>query len=364
MHRYDERVRSMFFQTILYASALSLLGCGSGFAPYILPTFAGGTPPYAYYHAYGDSITFGATLKDPPTQAYPALVAKADGLTLTNLAIPSDQACDVPTRQIFPAQDSPTLSTAGLYSLLIGTNDFGIKGPGPYEPVFNLCHQAAISWLALPAEDKILSTSPTVLATGPVSVETANHWNALTTNGIGASITFPFTRSINGSVYIWYRIRDGSPGTFTYSLDGVQAGSAATATVPAIATLNGSNNSLALLRLPGVSAGQHKLILTQTSTGLAGLGVVAIGLPPMTAQTKLPLVLVGTISKTIGQDCPFCDIYTKDITDNVSKLAAEGLNVKDFTSGKYLSPADLNDTVHPNTAGQLDIAHAVLDVLN
>ena len=105
-----------------------------------------------FYHAYGDSITYGYTLADPSTQAYPALLARSTGLPLENYAIGGDQACDVPTRQIFPHVDNPSIAAKGLYSILISTNDIQVKGAGDYETVFKLCLDASIAWLALPTE--------------------------------------------------------------------------------------------------------------------------------------------------------------------------------------------------------------------
>ena len=250
--------------------------------------------------------------------------------------------------------------------MLIGTNDVGIKGIGPYEAVFKVCQQAFIAWLALPAEQKVLATSKAVTTTGSSSLETANNWNALTTHGAGASITFPFTTSAAGAVYAWYRIRDGSTGTFTYAVDGVELGSGSSATTPAMQTQNGTSDSLGLLRLASVAAGQHSMTFTQSSAGANGVGVVAIGLPGVaTTATALPLVLVGTLTKGL-QPCAFCEIYNQDISGNVAIFAGDGLNVKVFTAGKYMSgtTADMADVVHPNATGHIEVAHAVLDVLN
>ena len=105
------------------------------------------------YHAYGDSITYGETL--PHTSlAYPSLIAGDRKLTLSNYAIPGDQACDLPTHQIFPNSDNPVAGAFPLYTLLIGTNDVDERGAQDYLNVYNLCAQASIAWLALPADLK------------------------------------------------------------------------------------------------------------------------------------------------------------------------------------------------------------------
>ena len=119
----------------------------------------------AQYRAYGDSITSGSTLSGLE-KPYPAFVAEDVKVTYANNALPRDQACDVPTRQIFPNQDAPTLASHPVYTLLVGTNDAAIKGAGAYEAVFRLCHQAAISWLAIPGEYKVLAGGSEVTTTG------------------------------------------------------------------------------------------------------------------------------------------------------------------------------------------------------
>lgn len=364
------RLLLLFFAVT--ATMLGLAGCGSGlgYVPYALPVFAGGTPAYALYHAYGDSITFGYTLADPATEAYPSLAAKAMGLVLSDRGIPVDMACDVATRQIFPAADMPAQGSHGLYSVLISTNDVDIKGRGPYEAVFNLCHQAAVAWLAVPVETKVLATSRAVTASGTVTMETANHWNALRTGAKGSSVSFPFTRAESGPVYVWYRLRDGSAGRWTYALDGVVLGEGTTATDPAIETQNGGTDSLALLRLPLVPAGAHTLTFAQTNAGAGGVGVVAIGWPPSAGQVGGPTVLVGTTPKQLdgssavcAVDEGACDAYIADITANAMLLAGDGLRVQMFDSRKYMrgTGVDMTDHVHPNAWGHTEIAHAFLD---
>jgi hypothetical protein len=86
------------------------------------------------YHAYGDSITFGSFLRYEDL-TYPNLIARDHLLYLLRYALPSEQACDVPTRQIFPHQDGLTGEVAPLYTLLIGTNDADVKGKGSYEAI-------------------------------------------------------------------------------------------------------------------------------------------------------------------------------------------------------------------------------------
>lgn len=325
----------------------------------------------AYYHSFGDSITYGYDLTDRLTQAYPFLISVASGIPVMDYGLDADQACDVTARQIFPHADASTLAQQGLYTLLISTNDVDHKGIGPYEAVFNLCHQAAISWLALPSEFKVLATSSQVSTTGQVILDKTDNWNSLITMAQNASVTFKFSRATDGPVYIWHRIIDNNPGTFDYLLDNQLIGSGKTATNPDIFTLNGTNDSLALLRLPMVSSGSHTLTFVQTSGAAAGFAVTAIGLPPGEVQAGFPRVLVGTTprqepgSTCSNADNP-CAAYIADITANVNLIAGDGLDVELFDSRKYTTGTgvDMVDSLHPNPLGHYEIARSVADVLN
>ncbi len=349
-----------------------LTGCGNSDFSSGPPVHGGsaGDPPY---HAYGDSITAGYGLTNPGTDEYPVLLANVESRYLTNAALPGDQACDIPTRQIFPAADSPTTATPTLYTVLISTNDVDVKGSGTYESVFNLCHQATLAWLATPAQAKILASASSVTTTGATHIDTTAGFNALTTDAQGATITFNFSRTTPGPVYVWYRITDNSKGTFTYTLDSTTSATIKSTTTPAIQTQNGSISSLALLRIPGVALGAHTITLTQTSTAGGGMGIVAIGIPPSTRLAGSPRVLVGTTPLQLtpsGAPCGGglaidpCPLYTADITANANLLASDGLDIEIFTTTKYETgtAADLADIVHPNAQGHREILHAITDI--
>jgi lysophospholipase L1-like esterase len=326
------------------------------------------SPPGGTYHAYGDSITFGVALENARTQAYPALVAAHERVALWNYAIPGDQACDIPTKQIFRHRDNPPLAGHREYSILIGTNDVNVKGAGPYESVFQVCHQAAASWLAIPAEYKVLATSSAVTTSGPGKMDRSNHWNAWTTTGTGSSVTFPITLPVSEPVYAWPRISDSNPATYTYSLDGVVLGAASTQTTPKIHTQKGTTDSLGFLRFPSVAAGKHMVTFTQTSAGNNGVSVVGIGTPAGSQPGDLPRVLLGTIPyeydsgkcNVAVSDVP-CQEYIEIIEADLNLLLADGLNVSLFDTRKYLpaTAQDMYDAFHPNALGHIELSHAV-----
>ena len=319
----------------------------------------------AQYRAYGDSITEGYTLI-APQKPFPAFVAYYESVTYADNAIGGDQACDVPTMQIFPNEDFPTLAAHPTYTLLIGTNDVVVKGIGPYEAVFILCHEASISWLAVPAEFKVLANGNGVTTMGPGMLDTSNNWNAWTTQGLGSSVSFTITTTQTGPIYAWPRIDDNNPGTYTYSLDGVVIGAASTQTTPIIATGKGTTNSLGFIRFPLVPAGTHVVTFMQTSAGANGVSVLGIGTPNGTTIGKLPTVLVGTIPfEQGGSICnppgSPCQEYIQDIEADVNLFSADGLSVRLFDTRKFMSGSavEMNDDWHPNEYGQFLLSLSV-----
>ena len=350
------------FASLLVLGALAGCNSDSSFVP-VVPT------AQAQYRAYGDSITHGYFLSDPLHQAYPTLVAEFENVTFANNAIDGDEACDIPTRQLFPNNDSPTLETHPTYSVLIGTNDVDRPDDLAYEPIFALCHRATVSWVAVPAEYKVLAGGSGASTTGRGSLDTANNWNAWTTAGQGSSVSFKITTSSKGPIYAWPLIDDNSDGTYTYALDGTVIGSSQMRTTPKLATKNGSTQSLGFIRIDKVAAGTHVVTFTQTSAGSDGISIVGIGTPAGTASGTLPTVLAGTIpyqNRPSGKyKCvpgePVCLAFIKDIEDNVAMFTADGLDLKIFDTRKYMhgTPAEMADPLHPNALGQKEIGYSV-----
>ncbi len=343
-------------------AVLAVLACLSGCASVELNS-------NAPYFALGDFLTDGATLSNPSQQAYPTLVSREKNAPLTNLANAGDQACDVPARQIFPNSVSPTLASHATYSLLIGVNDVDIQGDGAYEQVFVQCHQAALAWLALPAEGKVLAGSAGFVADGPGQIDTTNGWNAWTTQGQGSTVSFTITMTASGPIYAWPLIDDASTATYGYALDGVQTGTSAVQTSPQMATKNGTTRSLGFLRWPWAPAGRHTVTFIQISTGTSGISVVGIGAPSALPAGQLPAVLAGTVPYQLhtGQnvgcqatDAP-CLAYNSDILADVNMFAGDGLNVLLFDTRQYLqgTAVEMSDAVHPNAKGQEKLSEAV-----
>ncbi len=346
---------------LVLSIAVSLAGCGKGnFFAKVPLTDVGPVTGYALYHAYGDSITAGVGVQDQ-SFVYASLVADYNKLPVTNYAYSGDESCDVPARQIFGHNDSPALTSAGFYSLLIGTNDVDIRGSGAGESTYNLCDQAAISWLATPLESKLLATAAPVQATGANHLETQNNYNALTTDELGATITFRFSRSATAPVYLWYRITDGNPGTFTCTLDAGADTAFVNAPYPGVQTPNQTTSSVGLYRFAAISAGNHTLRCTQRSSASSGMGLVAIGGPPVAGTKSRPRLLVGLLTPQLnGARSADLAAYDADIRANVALFAGDGLDVELFDPTRTMTgtSADLFDQLHPNTVGHQEMFQA------
>ena len=368
------RLSNATLALVVSALTLALIGCSdiiepiaSGMLyPCTLPaslptgslTYTGTT-----YHAYGDSITFGFML--PSVQdAYPYLVSSDRALTLNDNGVNGAQACDLSPAQIFPHDDNPTLASNMLYTVMIGTNDAARDIPG-YTAVFAQCHQAAVAWLAVPAESKVGTTAAGVTTKGRGRVDTSNHWNAWVTTVPGASISFPISVVASRPVYVWARIIDGDDGGFNYSVDGAVIGSATTGTTPVIKTSQSNSNSLSLIRIPSVSAGPHTITLTQTSS-TGTMEIVAVGVPPASG-TGLPNVLVGDLPYAVNTASTGCSTtatpslrYMAEIQKTVVMLSGDGLNVRYVPTREYMfgTVAEMADMVHPNQRGHVELSKA------
>jgi hypothetical protein len=164
-------------------------------------------------------------------------------------------------------------------------------------------------------------------------------------------------------------IDDRNAATYTYSLDGVVIGSGNMQTSPQMATQNGTSRSLGFIRIPDVSSGTHVVTFTQSSTGTRGISVIGIGSPVGQTSNKLPTVLVGTITYQLMEggegactvsDAP-CLQYIQDERTVVDLLASDGLDVRIFDTRQYMhgTASEMNDSLHPNAFGQVELSHSV-----
>ena len=328
---------------------------------------------FPHYAAFGDSITYGAGLGDRQTEAYPYLVAGSEHVKVFDYAYPGDQACDIPTHQVFQYGENPALAAHEVSSVLIGTNDVDFRGAGAYEQVFLQCHRAVLAWQGLPAEYKVVRGEGGFDTRGRGSVTDFRSVRIWMTGEQGAEIRTTITLAQKGSIYAWPVIDDASDATYSYALDARVIGNATVRTDPLISTRNGTTRSVGLVRIPNVPAGKHVVTFVQTSTGDKGVSVMGIGSPGVRAGEALPIVLAGTVPFQLhddrvragcrADDSP-CLQYIEDIKNDVAMFVGDGLDVKLFDTRKYMfgTAAEMVDGVHPNALGQRELAKSVEDV--
>ena len=319
----------------------------------------------SWYNAFGDSITAGFNLGSPSTQNYSALLAATLNLTETNNAFGGDQACDVFPRQIYGSGTGYTSQPAPLQSLMIGTNDVDTYDAGPYEAIFNTCHQAALAWLGTPRSSRSMAGDDSLAVTGGcINAPSAADYGGLACTAAG-TITTTLTTGGN-AIYIWYTLSDtANPASaFQVSLDGAASGTYTTLPALPLSTRNGGHGSVALIRL--TAAGGLHTVNIRTATG--GIGIQGVGTNPSSGR-DLPRVLATDLPNQFVA-APLASVsaqlaYSADIAANVSLLASDGIDVRLAPTRKYMlgTLAEMHDTLHPNLLGNQHLEAALLSVL-
>lgn len=311
--------------------------------------------------SFGDSITAGYYATG--FFGYSNMLAAYLGLNYQGAGKPGAGACDNtdPTSVFAYATgvySTPSLTNATLYTLMIGTNDVDSYGVGAHEANFDLCNLANMSWLAVPDTSKILAQDCSKSGTWTNdTLPAANNGTSTTVNG--STLTCPLTTT-GGPLYIWYRVTDGSSGTFTYNIDG--AGAVSVNAFPS--TDFGAAEGIVLKRITGVSAGAHSIVITNTSSGQR-VSIWALGPRPSTNYSGSMRTLVGdVIQQENGGRAAGVAAYSADVAAQVALLQGDGLPIVLAPANSYSSTnsADFADSLHPNDAGHTKIRNAFISV--
>jgi len=315
------------------------------------PATASAGPPGTYI-AYGDSITYGAAASSTANQ-YTNLIASDLSALLTNRGVGSTQACDM--AQTIMSNDNPPESQAPLQTTLIGTNDAFVKGAGPYESVFRSCHTASLAWLAIPSSQKIAAQSCTQ----------SGYWEPDTTYlpGIAAKSYSPgaalscSVASYGGPLYLWYRVTDSNAGVFTYSVDGGPPQPVNSFSSTPIATWIGGVNGVFVVRIPGLAAGTHTVLVTVTSSSVS---ILAVGSLNPQAEIGAPEVFAGgVIREQYDSIAASTAAYDADAAADVALLSGDGLPVYFVPVRNFVNAdTDMFDGFHPNDTGHLHLRDA------
>jgi hypothetical protein len=310
------------------------------------------------YIALGDSITYAGYIADP-TQRYQSLVGQALNLNVSSYASPGYTACDEMLLNVIPNNVGITTTSRPLYSLLIGTNDLAQFGVGPGEALFNLCHQAALTWLGVARQNKILiGDAGVTIQSGTWTSSAAFSSCCLSqlTNTAGTgTVRFTFTTS-GGAAYLWYLVQAATAGSFAVSVDSGPPGSATSTLM--MPTLDTVTSTYALLRIP-VAAGTHTFdIAAQSGTvTLFGMGTA----PPAGPSSTVPTVIATDVINALNGPTPGIPEYTSDIQANVALLHSDGLDIRFAPTRGYMlgTPAEMMDSRHPNALGLSELAQAI-----
>ena len=315
------------------------------------------------YAAYGDGVAIGSYLS--PSQAYPNLLAADFGLTAT---INNDNGvfdCINADAKIF-ATSSPALQAAQLVTWLPGVLDATYGGSTlsvSHEQITDSCHKAALSWMAIPAQDKVFAQACT--QAGTWANDTSYGGNYGVTSATNAStLSCPITT--NGApIYAWYRIHDNDGGTFTYSLDGGSPDSVPTNGGNAFSyPVDGTHYGVASIRIPA-TVGAHTVNFTvSSSTGSSNnVSIIGMGTAPGKPYYGMPSVFYGgqlyessdALSASTAQ-------YNADERADAATMQADGLSVNFVDVRKYVnSTSDMTgtgDQYTPNATGQAHIKDA------
>lgn len=328
------------------------------------------------FDAYGDSITYGVAGTSSVDAAYINLLADRRGWAVVNHAVNgsmvADQADYVYVKTVGDSQQS---------TLMLGTNDFRFYKEDVHKMLaYQRGHMALAAWLAIPATKKITGQSASAVAAGTLIY--TGTWvdnTAVYGSTLGRYSAVPgstVTAGVYGStVYLGTIIIDGGTSTFEVTIDGVSYGVFQNSCASGnIVSINGRGYMPQVLRFSGLSENSHEVKIT----------VLTIGLEPiyfdwaagnLGAATKDgPNLWVGNIPRlsTVGYatyggtDNDTVQMYNELIRDNVSLLAADGLNVQLVDSQSRFNNATMLDAdgIHPNDAGHEAIAQAWQESLN
>ncbi len=310
------------------------------------------------YQAFGDGITSGETVS--AGQSYPSLFSSAEGFSGNNFGVANSVACDLLPSAILAHGLGPTQTSAPLSSLMIGTTDLDSYGSA-YLALFTTCDQAAVAWLAIPREYKVLPGDPGAAVTSGSWTTDANDGALRNTTGSG-SLTFSIT-SNGGPVYLWYLLGDALPGSFSLTIDGVAGPTPySTQPTPSIGSrIQSPSLGFALLRFP-LNAGSH-LIEANLQSGTVGILGVATPPSPGTASVH-PTVFVSDIPNQLTT-APVASpgliaAYTQAIQSFVTQFQNDGLDVRLVPTEQTMlgTPAEMADPVDPSPLGQSHLAQA------
>lgn len=310
-------------------------------------------------NCYGDSIIAGtngtatANLPSPTTQNWCAVFANSIGRPLTNNFGVVNSV--LPLTGFLPSANVQTPSTA-VGSIIGGlSNHLSSVGSFSTNIVSGLQNMAV--FLALPNSAKVFGTAMTqsgVWSTTPLFG---------LTNEFSTALNATLTGTVNGTTvyYAYWTSSAGGYGTADVTVDG-GAPTSVNFTSAYVPTGGGTFQPM-LLRISGLSSGNHTVVIKNTSAGNVS-PVMWIAGNQGTPQTPF-VAIASTIDRT-GQTANMATLNAA-VSAMVSLLQADGLNVvyNDISASVSLAataPAQYYaDQIHPTLLGATLMAGAFLN---
>jgi hypothetical protein len=308
--------------------------------------------------AFGDSITFGNGSSNYKTTSYIALLARAEGLALTNL---SAGGTTIPDE--IPVIYAAPIGTNCVCSILTGYNDMRFRGTN----ATSLDHYAetlesALAWMGIPYSCKVR----------PWSAET--NWVVSTAYGMTNAFLScidrtPLTISVTGTVACVEFIRPlTGGGSAVVDVDGLNPTNLVMG--HGESTPRGTVFSSVPLIYSGLADGPHTISIHPNGDGIMTIGWSA-GLNPSNAP--MPLVFCGNCLRmpqsayvqtndapnSRGSDEAVAEINQR-ILAICSRLASIGIPVWYVDASESFTPVidNATDLIHPNDVGHQVIANA------
>lgn len=359
---------------IVSVAMLLFLGCGEAYYSdyYSLQL----TPSAAAQEVvsvlnFGDSITCGydaqpnnGTGNVYSTQGYAGLMDTWLAKPVRNFCRAGDQAADMTKLWVYP-NAAPVSGRGQLFTVLIGTNNaIYCGGSSACLANWSGALSASLTWLALPASDKVLGSS--LGNAGSAWSTDSTLANALDTRVHGATLSFKVQQAVAGrTLYVGYRVFDSNvqnAGTATLSVDGQQVAilNATVNTGHALATQNGTTDTVFVQGVPLGAVGTHVVSLTTTSSDGALFSFVWAGVSSgiYTAANGGPRVVIGSIPQSPSAPLNgIIQVYNAYLSTLITGLTADGMNIQIAPVYGVLDPStDFVDTVHPNNVGHAKLA--------
>lgn len=335
----------------------------------LTPVASSAPPAVKEVTNFGASITCGyyATQQGGSGNIYSQLGYA--GLFDSSLNVPSqnlcrygDQAADTVRNAVYP-HAAPALGAGQLYTVMTGTNDAGCGISAGCMANWSNSLNAALTWLALPARDKITGSSLQNLSAS----WTPDLDFGVATSSAGATLSFPVPQTIAGrTLYIAYRVFDPGKvngGTATVEIDGSSVATLKTIfdTGHAILTRNGLTESIAVASIPLGAVGAHTFTLRTGSSGgffsfqwagVSSSNYAGAGGAPRVMVASLPASTDAGLNSNIST-------YNNALTEMIKALTNEGMYITLVPCASVLDPAtDYHDSVHPNDSGHKKLAAA------